>query len=159
MRRRALLLHGRRRLDVEFSLAIGDRGARSYGIAFAITQLVEVPIYVLALRRSRAQEAVARSWWQHIAIGFGASMLTHPIVWFVMPAVWLWIYVTAVGAGAPVLGLTARTLGYGVLAEGFAVIAEAFYLRAIAVRRALLWALGANAASVVIGSALVWWLG
>jgi hypothetical protein len=146
-------------LNADVSLAIGDRGLRSYAIALAITQLVEVPIYVLALKSRRGPRTTPRSWAMRVAIGFGASALTHPIVWFVMPAVWTWLYVTAVGSGAPHLGVAGRTLGYGALAEGFAVLAEGLYLRAFGVRRAGWWAAGANAASVVVGTAVVWGLG
>jgi len=146
-------------VDADVSLAIGDRGLRSYAIAFALTQIVEVPIYVIALSRSRPPGGVRRSFGSRVGIGFGASVITHPIVWFVMPAVSMWIYGAVVGAGGPGLGTLGRTLAYGGLAEGFAIVVEALYLRAFAVKHAVWWAAGANAASVVIGTALVWGLG
>lgn len=67
--------------------------------AFALTQLFEVPVY----RRFGAGWVAA----------FGASALTHPVVWFVFP----WLLRPALGYWAMV----------GV-AEGFAVAAEALWL-------------------------------
>ena len=88
--------------------------------AFVLTQVVEMPIYsVVAEGR----------WWKRLAIAFGASAITHPIVWFViMPNF------------GPYWTMVA-------IAEGFAFAAEAVYLRLLGVRRAWLWALVANAAS------------
>jgi hypothetical protein len=93
--------------------------------AFAFTQLVEVPIY----RRAFGCSLLA---------AFGASAITHPVVWFVIfhPRV--------------PLGYT----GKFVLAELFAWLAEAAYFGlAIRVPRALLWAFVANAASVLLALA------
>lgn len=149
-------------MSVDVSLAIGDRGARSFAIAFAITQLVEVPIYVAALATGgpRALPSPGRSIPKRAAIAFGASALTHPVVWLVMPAVAMEVYSALFGrlfeGGG--LGIVGRTLFYGVIAEGFAVVAEALYLRAFGVRRALLWAAAANAASVLVGTLIVWFI-
>jgi hypothetical protein len=175
-------------------LSLGDRGLRSFVTAFAITQLVEVPIYLAALRSAAAPEpataedAVApepataedaaapepataedaranrrapRSKGARAAIAFGASLLTHPIVWFVMPALSARLYAACalMLPGARGLGVTGQTLLYGALAEGFAVAAEALYLRAFGVQRALAWSAGANAASVIVGTLVVWGLG
>jgi hypothetical protein len=91
--------------------------------AFIFTQLIEVPIYARGLRCG-------------IPAAFGASALTHPIVWFVIfhPR---W------------------QAGYGtklIVAELFAWLAEAAYFRLVWRRpRALLWALVANAASLGLG--------
>lgn len=92
---------------------------------FAVTQAIEVPLYARALRGRRGRWAVA----------FGASALTHPVVWFAFPA-WLggWPYVRQVA-----------------LAEAFAVAVEALWLGAWGVRRSVVWALAANAASVAVG--------
>lgn len=89
--------------------------------AFAVTQLVEVPIYLRAQRR--------------FGVAFGASAITHPIVWFVVPAFWR-------GGGY---------LGMVLVAEAFAVITEAVWLRRFGVRHAFWWSLLANASSVAIG--------
>ena len=163
------------------TLAIGDRGLASFLLAFTVTQLVEVPIYTWALRGARRTEK-ARSggsrWgkesrrsapyeagaplplsrntlFSRVIIAFGASLLTHPIVWFLLPSATLALHRTAVRAGAPPLDELGRTLLYGVVAEGFAVIAEAFYLAVFRARRPLLWSLAANAASVLIGTLVV----
>ena len=102
-------------------------------VAFAFTQAVEVPLWVLALdgyrtpRQRRATQA---------AIAFGASALTHPIVWFVFPRIVPFGYVVMVAA-----------------AEAFAVVAEAIYMRAFGLRYALLWSLLINGASAGLGFA------
>ena len=106
--------------------------------AFLFTEAVETPIYTWALRDLRegreqdqaAQAKLARA----IAIAFAASALTHPIVWFVMPRLIPGDYLTMVA-----------------VAEAFAVLAEAAWMRAFGLRRALLWALFANAASLCLG--------
>jgi hypothetical protein len=98
--------------------------------AFLFTQVVEVPIYMFALARScprvrpRAQRAL---------IAFGASALTHPIVWFVIPR------------------LIPSYFTMGVSAEAFAVFVEACYMYAFGARWAFAWSLFANAASVGLG--------
>ncbi|AKT37455.1 hypothetical protein [Chondromyces crocatus] len=90
--------------------------------AFLFTQCVEMPIYARC----------ARTGW---GPAFGASALTHPIVWFVMPELLpgnYWVMVA--------------------VAEAFAVVAEAVYLRfGFRLERALLWSLLANGASFSIG--------
>lgn len=152
------------------SLEIGDRSLSWFAFAFAITQLVEIPIYVRALRprstsapredagiqkvRSDVGAHLAprgRSWRSRAGIAFGASALTHPFVWFVFPSLTEALLATLARVGLS-LDSTARTLVYGVLAEGFAVLAEAGYLRTFGVRRALAWSLAANTSSVLIGT-------
>jgi hypothetical protein len=67
--------------------------------SFAFTQLVEVPVYMQFLPGGR---------WRAAVIGFGATALTHPLVWFVFPVVvrgnWLrmttWSELFAFGAEA-----------------------------------------------------------
>lgn len=89
--------------------------------AFAFTQAVEVPVY----RRGGC------SW----AGAFGASAITHPVVWFVI---------------FPLL-----RVGYAeriVVAELFAVLVEALWLRVALKRpRALGWSLAANGLSFGLG--------
>ncbi|MFO0587592.1 MAG: hypothetical protein U0441_08635 [Polyangiaceae bacterium] len=137
-------------MSADLSLAIGDRGLPYFTLAFAITQIVEVPIYVRALRG-----AESRTWRRRALIGFGASLSTHPIVWFVMPWAAMFLYERALRLGCPTLDVTGRTWLYGAVAEGFAVIAEALYLKAFRATRPLLWSLFANAASVVVGTIVV----
>lgn len=90
--------------------------------AFLITQAIEVPIYK-ALLRCR------------IPAAFGASLITHPLVWFVLPEIWHWKSYAA----------------YFIMAEIFAVAVEAWYFRSLGSRRALPAALIANATSASAG--------
>jgi hypothetical protein len=95
---------------------------KAWLLAFLFTQLVEVPIY-WRLLRCRPLTA------------FGASAITHPIVWFVIaPPNW-----------------PAPYLVRAITAELFAWLVEAAYFRLLGHRRALLVALGANLASVALG--------
>jgi hypothetical protein len=69
-----------------------------------------------------------------------------------MPPLTNAIYVAMARQGFTVVSsATFRLLGYALLCEGFAVGAEALYLRALKVRRALLWSLVANFASASVG--------
>ena len=96
--------------------------------AFAVTQIVEVPIYAAALRE--------RPWRERIGLAFAASAITHPFVWYVFPPL-IEDYWTMV-----------------VLAELFAVAVEGLWFWCFGLRRAILWALVANGASVGVGFAL-----
>ncbi|MDI1481385.1 hypothetical protein [Polyangium sp. y55x31] len=121
----------------------GEAIAR-YGVAFVLTQAIEIPIY----RRALGVRPL---------VAFGASAITHPIVWFVMPNLWRSLYVAAIHADRRfVLGPVGYYLGYGVLAEGFAVAVEAayFWKMGITARRAFGWAVAANAVSSLLGQAL-----
>ncbi|MEI8259033.1 MAG: hypothetical protein WCJ30_25470 [Deltaproteobacteria bacterium] len=109
-------------------------------IAFAFTQAVEMPIYMRALKGRPG-------------VAFGASAITHPIVWFVIPRAWVHLYLAMI-AFRPELIIrspTARYVSMVLLAESFAVIVEAIYLRAWGLRRALAWSLLVNGASVTLG--------
>jgi hypothetical protein len=93
--------------------------------SFAFTQIVEVPIYLRGVPGNR---------WRAGAIAFGASALTHPIVWYVFPRLHFASY-----------------LRMAVAAEAFAFLAEAVYLWCFGVRgpaRALGWSTLANGASL-----------
>lgn len=101
--------------------------------AFAVTQAVEVPIYRWALK--------GRS--HPLLIAFGASCLTHPLIFVVLPRYWAGDY-----------------LSYVFAAEGIAVGLEAIWLGAFGLKRSVWWALGANALSTAIGlglRALIGW--
>lgn len=92
----------------------------SWLYAFVFTQIVEVPIY----RRTTGCSFL---------VAFGASAMTHPIVWFAFPRLPLpfwWMVATA---------------------ETFAVIAEALYLWFFRLPRPLLWSLVANGSSAGLG--------
>lgn len=106
--------------------------------AFLLTQVVEVPIYLYALRRAVPKKP------RRLAVAFGASAVTHPVVWLVIPEL--------VYAGWSPLPATYATLV--LVAEGFAVLVETAWLRAFDLRRALLWAFGANMASFGTGQLL-----
>ena len=98
-------------------------GLKAWLSAFVFTQLVEVPIYTWAFSCS-------------LLVAFGASTLTHPIVWF--------------GFFSPYV-----PAGYWtkvVLAELFAWLAEAAYFRFLFKKnRTLIWSAVANAASLSLG--------
>lgn len=97
--------------------------------AFALTQLVETPIHGRAL-------AHRGGWPTRLALGFGASLFTHPIVFFGFPRFFPYDH------------------GFGVAAaELFAVAAEALYLRRLGVEQAVAWSLLANGASLLVGYA------
>lgn len=89
-------------------------------------------------RHCHAQRATGRTALARLAIAFGASALTHPVVWFVIPRVW---------SGSSYLAMV-------VVAEAFAWLAEALWLARFRVPRALVWSFAANAASVAVGLTL-----
>ena len=106
--------------------------------AFALTSILEVPIYMRALLTPDAgREPALASWPAALGVGFGASAITHPVVWFVMPAL--------IPGSYPLMVL---------VAECFAIGVEAVWLRAFGLRRPLAWAAFANAASVTAGFVL-----
>lgn len=92
-------------------------------VGYLFTQAIEVPLY-LRITDGRWSTSVL------------ASTLTHPIVWFVFPAI------------------CPRSWGYwGMVAaaETFAVLGEAAWLRVNGVMASLKWALLVNAGSAVAG--------
>lgn len=96
--------------------------AVAWAWAFAFTQVVEIPIY---------RRTLGCVWLR----AFGASALTHPVIWLVFPHV-----------RAPYAFVVAGV-------ELFAWLAEAAYFtRPYGVRRALVASLLANASSFVLGS-------
>jgi len=96
---------------------------RAWLAAFVFTQIVEVPIYSRFLRCS-------------LLVAFGASAITHPIVWF--------------GFFTP--HWHAHYLVKLVSAELFAWLTEAAYFRFLFKKKnALLWALVANGSSLGLG--------
>ncbi len=99
-------------------------------VAFLFTQMVEVPVYVRGLRVG-------------ILPAFGASAITHPILWFVI---------------FPYLPLS--YLGLIVVGEAFAFLVEAAYFKFLFRRpRALLWSALANGASFGTGMLSRWLFG
>lgn len=113
-------------------------------LAFLFTQAVEVPLYLALLRpppRLRAllpgellpARPLGRA--RALAVAFGASALTHPLVWFAFPLV------------------PAPYELQVVLAEAFAVLAEAWWLSRWGAPWPLAWSLLANGASLGLGLA------
>ena len=109
--------------------------------AFVFTQLVECPIYW------SAQDDQKRPKWKKLAIAMGASAITHPFVWFGFPMLWA------------VIGRPGGYWGMVAAAETFAIVVEGVYLWRLGVRKALLWSLGANAASATLGFVSRWLFG
>jgi hypothetical protein len=112
--------------------------------AFIFTQCVEMPIYA----------KLAKTDW---SAAFGASALTHPVVWFVIPALWGSINV---GRDSAFAGPSVNYWGMVAVAEAFAVVAEALYLGlGFKLKRAFAWSLLANASSAGLGLLSRWTFG
>jgi len=99
---------------------------RLWLFAFTVTQVVEAPIYRLALAPPH-----------RLAKALGASALTHPVLWLVFPLFESSSYATSAA-----------------VAEACVVAVEALYLTALGVRRPWAWSLLANAASCGVGFAV-----
>ena len=112
-------------------------------IAFALTQLIEAPLYYWALKKdsnvflSVSQHSTLKYQIKLIVFSLFPSVLTHPSVWFVFTKLrteYHWSYST-----------------YFLGAETFAVLVEALFLWCIGCRRALLISLCINGISMSIG--------
>jgi len=88
-----------------------------YPVALALTQLIEVPIYVVVLRRAGLLPTG-----RAVAVAVGVNLVTHPVVWAVL-----------VHAG------DAYPLRF-VLAETSAMLVEAALLVAVVRRERCCWA-------------------
>lgn len=107
--------------------------------AFLFTQIVEMPIYMRGLR-ARVHEA------------FGATALTHPIVWFVIPELFDWFYQSAYAPHASLrMSSDARYWVMVAFAETFAVVTEALYFRFLGLEKPWRWAFIANMSSFGLG--------
>lgn len=126
--------------------------ARAWLLAFLFTQAVEVPVYRLFLGPVPRRSAL-------YALCFGASVVTHPALWFIVfPRLLTW---PAPADLAAALGTPDAAYPITVAcAEALVVAVEAVYLWLLAPRlglplsprRALAAALLANGASVALGS-------
>ena len=114
-------------------------------LAFVITQTVETPLYTWALgrlgRRPRWRVGSAAAtgplpWPARVALGFLASLLTHPVVWFVWPRL---------------ISPVEHYPQFVLAAECFAVLTEAALLWLCGLRWALPVSLATNLASVGVG--------
>ena len=107
----------------------------SWPFAFAITELIEVSIGWIIWRENSISKK------RKFAILFGASLLTHPVVWFVLPFFMFETY---------------SYEKYLIVAESFAFIAEATYYYCLHVQRPILLSLVANMCSFLTG---IWYHG
>jgi hypothetical protein len=106
--------------------------------AFGLTQLVEVPIYFVALGSVRLNPGLAakRSPGMRLGVAFLCSLLTHPIVWFVFPRL---------------INIYTHYLAMVVAAETFAVLVEAAVLARFGLHKAFWVSLLANMSSLWCG--------
>jgi hypothetical protein len=116
---------------------LSDSPVLAYAAALTLTLVAEIPIVAAGLGRWYRVPA-----WHGVPIGAVASIVTHPVVWFVLPG--------------PLISV-AGSLGYLLIAEGFAWLAEALVFW-LATRRdpvgLLLLSLLANTASFTLGIVL-----
>jgi hypothetical protein len=105
---------------------------------FTLTYVIETPIYGAALREQLA-------WRWSLLLSLILNLATHPIVWFLLPRIFV------------------NQINYALFAEAFAVTVEALIIAAAArlrewPRREWLWCFGlafvANAVSATVGEVL-----
>jgi hypothetical protein len=114
-------------------------GLVHWAFAFAFTQAVEIPVYRRLLRTSTLAS-------------FGASAITHPVVWFGIPPLADALFAAMARRGLSIVHHSLfRTLVFALLAEGFAVGVEALYFKALSAPRPLRASLLANALSALLG--------
>jgi len=131
---------------------------KDWFLAFVFTQVLEVPIYYVALARREGARERDQVW--RVGFAFLASMATHPYVWFVIPSLFYSRMWDSWTFSWPWLQEWQYTLFF-VAAESFAVVAEGLLLMGLRVPRPFLWALAANAFSAFSGlllRKLGWWL-
>jgi hypothetical protein len=130
--------------------------------AFVLTQAVEMPVYAWRAPRE-GQDGSSTRWWERLAIAFGASALTHPVVWFTFQELFYgadplvsahlvdaWTRAVALDVvGVPVDN--GGFIAYAIAAETYAVVTEALYLTVFRFARPWSTALGANMLSVGFG--------
>ena len=100
-------------------------------MAFTLTQVLEIIAGSLIWREKTV------SWFRKVCIIFGASLITHPMVWFVFPSI-------RHDAG----------LSYGeylFMAESYAYSVEALYYYVLRVKRPVLLSVVANTCSFLTG--------
>jgi hypothetical protein len=105
--------------------------AEDWLAAFLLTQAIEVPVYLIA---AGPCPLVHRA-----VYAFGASCITHPIIWFCLP----WETTSYV----PLL----------IIAESFAIGIEGTWGAIWRIPRPWLASLFANLLSLGLGSAIRWW--
>ena len=105
--------------------------------AFALTQAIECPIYLFALRRKKSSLAFK------LGAAFGPTALTHPIAWWVFAP---WLIENHFHIGPWFSGYYPSVT----VTAGVAALVEWAYLAQLNVRRPWAWALLANGASFTI---------
>ena len=111
-----------------------------WGVAFLLTQAMEIPIWAFALARN----GPTRSLGVRLELAFLASMLTHPWVWFAFPAL------TTLLENQGVAHKTAWSVMI-FCAEMFAWLVEARLMARFGLRNATFWSAIANATSYTAG--------
>jgi len=104
----------------------------SWTTAFVLTQLLELPVYLGFMGTELSPPL-------RVAVAFGASALTHPLLWFVADPLLV-----------PLLGYW----GFFVVGESLVVVVEGAYLRAFGVAKPWRLALAANGFSALVGLGL-----
>ena len=100
-------------------------------MAFLLTQVIEISVGCVVWRDPKVQML------RKICIIFGASLITHPIVWFVFPKIQV--------AG----GFTYEE--YLLMAETYAYGVEIFYYYVMKLKRPILLSVVANTCSFLTG--------
>ena len=103
----------------------------TWSVAFLLTQLIEISAGVLVWRDKLT------SFGRKILIIFSASLITHPFVWFVFPAV------------CERYALSYEI--YLIIAESFAYFGEAIYYYTLRVKRPVLLSFFTNSCSFLTG--------
>lgn len=106
---------------------------RAWAFAFVLTQIVEVPIWMRAHRGSKLARLVK---------AFGATAITHPLLWFVFAPRWRGDYWSMFVVG-----------------ELLVVAVESTYARLLGAAHPLAWSAVANATSASVGLAVYYGLG
>lgn len=109
-------------------------------LAFAITQIIEVPIYYCF--------CVPKRFW----VAFGASAITHPLLWGFVPDLWQnhgWTVVQM--AGGWLDSPRAQDIFVTTEAELAIVVIEGLWFHALGAKNPFLWSLIGNSASCGFG--------
>ena len=112
----------------------------AWAIALVITLAAETPVYAWLLGRPRRRG---------VLVGVTASLITHPVLWFVVSP-WLWVrhlWTTSTWIAVEVV-IT--------LVEG--VWVTLWYRRTLRLRDAVVIAAAANLASIVVGEIIRPWV-
>ena len=102
--------------------------------AFVITSVIEMPVYLWALRYTDHSQT------NKILISLTPSIVTHPLIWWGIP---------------PLINqISISEVSYYILVEVIAVLGEYFFLKKLKCNSALSTSLIANGCSATLGSYL-----